>query len=362
MIKGAVAIFMRDFKKFLSNPFVMVFTMFMPIMYLIIFGNAMGGTITHIPIAVVQEEPSAADTPLFTSAVGILKTQAQRDYPRTFDVTVYTDELKAKRDLKAGIIKGVVIFPSTVSESRPVRLYVDSSDYMTPTLIQAGVQSAMLASGAHNTVLVNKIYGDIKYIQFFGVGVIVMAIFMSTMMGGGIALIKDREMGIIEGYLVTPIKRTSIILGMIGSGTVRAFFAGFILFIVDILVTGIIIQSIEDFLLILFVLFIASLGVTSLMVSVASRFSNQQEYASVAAFFSLILFMTSGAFYPTSGMPDWLRWITVINPEFYTVDALRSIILRGQGLEVIGMDLVALLLFSMVTILIGITTYRRTLE
>ncbi|OPX62017.1 MULTISPECIES: ABC transporter permease [unclassified Methanoregula] len=362
MIKGAFAIFMRDFKKFLSNPFVIIITMFMPIMYLIIFGNAMGGTITHIPIAVVQEEPSVSDTPLFTSAVGILRTQAQRDYPRTFDLTVYTDELKAKRDLKAGIIKGVVIFPSTVSGNRPVRLYVDSSDYMTPTIIQAGVQSAMLAGGAHNPVMVNKIYGDIRYIQFFGVGVIVMAIFMSTMMGGGIALIKDREMGIIEGYLVTPVKRSSIILGMIGSGTIRAFFAGFILFIVDILVTGIVIQSTEDFLLILFVLFIASLGVTSLMVSVASRFSNQQEYASVTAFFSLILFMTSGAFYPTAGMPDWLRWITVINPEYYTVDALRSIILRGQGLDVIGMDLVALLLFSTITILIGISTYRRTLD
>jgi ABC-2 type transport system permease protein len=362
MIKGALAIFKRDFKKFLSNPFVIVMTMFMPIMYLIIFGNAMGGTITHIPIAVVQEEPSVEDTPLFISTVELLKMQAQRDNPRTFDVAVYTDELKAKRNLKNGIVKGVVVFPSTISQDRPVRLYVDSSDYMTPTLIQAGVQSAILGAGAHNTMTVNKIYGDIKYIQFFGVGVIVMAIFMSTMMGGGIALIKDREMGIIEGYLVTPVKRSSIILGMIGSGTIRAFFAGFIIFIVDIVVTGIIVQSTEDFMLILLVLFIASLGVTSLMVSMASRFSNQQEYASVTAFFSLILFMTSGAFYPTTGMPDWLRWITVINPEYYAVDALRSIILRGQGLEVIGLDILALLVFSTITILVGISTYRRTLE
>ena len=362
MIKGALAIFKRDFKKFLSNPFVIMMTMFMPIMYLIIFGNAMGGTITHIPIAVVQEDPSVQDTPLFVSTVEILKNQAQQDNPRTFDITIFTDEQKAKRYLRNGVVKGVVVFPSTVSRDRPVRLYVDSSDYITPTLIQAGVQAALLGTGAHNPLNINKIYGDIKYIQFFGVGVIVMAIFMSTMMGGGIALIKDREMGIIEGYLVTPVKRSSIILGMIGSGTIRAFLAGLIIFVVDILVTGVIIQSPEDFVLILLVLFITSLGVTSLMVSMASRFSNQQEYASVTAFFSLILFMTSGAFYPTIGMPDWLRWITIINPEYYAVDALRSIILRGQGLEVIGMDLLALLIFSTGAIILGITTYRRTLE
>ena len=362
MIRGALAIFKRDFKKFLSNPFVILMTLFMPIMYLIIFGNAMGGTITHIPIAVVQDEPYDTTTPLFVAATDTIQNLAQRDYPRTFDVITYNDEQKAKRDLQEKRINGVIVFPSPIDPHGAVRVYVDSSDSVTPSIIVSGVQSALMQAGATNPIAINKIYGDIKYIQFFGVGVIVMAIFMTTMFGGGIALIKDREVGIVEGYLVTPVKRSSIILGMIGSGTVRAFFAGFVIFMVDILVTGILIQSIEDFFLVLLVLFITSMGVTSLMVSIASRFTNQQEYSSVAAFFSLILFMTSGAFYPTIGMPDWLRWITIINPEYYAVDALRSIILRGQGLEVIGMDLMALLVFSGLSIILGIITFRRTLE
>ena len=105
-----------------------------------------------------------------------------------------------------------------------------------------------------------------------------------------------------------------------------------------------------------------SIGVTSLVVSLASRFSSQQEYSSVIAFFSLLLFMTSGAFYPVLGMPSWLRWITVINPEFYAVQALRSIILRGQGISVIWFDLLALAIFSAGAIALGIMTYRRTLE
>jgi len=362
MIRGAVAIFKRDFKKFISNPFVLVFTLLMPIMYLVIFGNAMGGTITHIPIGVVQETPPYNDTPLFTSGVEELRHFSQSDDPRLFDVTVYTSEEKAKQALQNAQISGVVVFPAEVSSDNAVRLYVDSSDYMTPTLVQAGVQGSLQAIRATNSVLVNKIYGDITYIQFFGVGVIVMAIFMTTMMGGGIALIKDREMGIHEGYLVTPVQRTSIILGMIMSGTVRAFLSGFIIFMVGVLITGVIIQSAEDFFLTIVVIFIASVGVTSLMVSIASRFNNQQEYASTTAFFNLILFMTSGAFYPTIGMPDWLRWITAINPEWYSVHALRSIILRGQGLSVIMPDIVALFIFSAFAIMLGIMTYRRTLE
>jgi len=362
MIKGAIAIFKRDFKKFLGNPFVIIFTLLMPIMYLVIFGNAMGGSISHVSIAIVQEEPYVDMPPLFTAMVDGLKHMAQNDNPPTFDIAIYTDELKAKRALQNGVVSGVVVLPSPAFPDRAIRLYVDSSDYVTPTLIESGVNAALVQSGFRVQIEINKIYGDIKYIQFFGVGVIVMAIFMTTMMGGGIALIKDREMGIIEGYLVTPVKRSSIIMGMIASGTVRAFLSGFVIFIVDLLITGIIIQSSEDFLLVLLVLFITSIGITSFMVSMASRFSNQQEYASMSAFFNLILFMTSGAFYPVIGMPDWLRWITIINPEYYAVHALRSIILRGQGIGVIGMDLIALCIFSVAAILLGIFTYRRTLE
>jgi ABC-2 type transport system permease protein len=362
MIRGAVAIFKRDFKKFLSNPFVVIMTLMMPIMYLVIFGNAFGGTISHVPVGVVQEAPPYEDTLLFTRAVVALNHIPQKDSQKLLDVSVYTDETAAKQDLAKGLISAVVVFPSEISNDHAVRLYVDSSNSIVPALVESAVRGILATLGAHNPVIINKIYGDIKYMQFFGVGVIMMAIFTSTMFGGGIALIRDREAGIHEGYLVTPVQRTSIIAGIISSGTVRAFIAGFTIFLIDIFITGIIIQSLEDFLLVLLVILIACVGVTSLVVSFASRFSAQQEYASVVAFLNLILFMTSGAFYPVRGMPEWLRWITVINPEYYGVDALRSIILRGQGLDVIGMDLIALLIFSGAMFILGIATYRRTLE
>jgi ABC-2 type transport system permease protein len=214
VIRGAIAIFKRDFKKFMSNPFVVVMTLMMPIMYLIIFGNAMGGTISHIPVGVVQEVPPYNDTPLFTDAAAALNHITQKDYPKLLDVAVYTDETAAKRDLAKGLIAAVVVFPSEISNDHAVRIYVDSSDYIIPGLIESAVNNVLGRLRADNPVEINKIYGDIKYIQFFGVGVIMMAIFTSTMFGGGIALIRDREAGIHEGYLVTPVKRASIFLAL----------------------------------------------------------------------------------------------------------------------------------------------------
>jgi ABC-2 type transport system permease protein len=362
LIRGALAIFRRDFKKFLSNPYVIIMTLFMPIMYLIIFGNAMGGTITGIHLGVVQEDPYIHETPLFLAGTDILRTYHQEDKPALFQVMVFPDEASAQQALDLRQIKAYVVFPSDLSPNREVRLYIDSSEYMIPTLIQAGVQSSLGMMGVANPLQIYNLYGTINYIQFFGVGVIVMAIFMTTMMGGGIALIRDREMGIIEGYLVTPVKRSSIILGTIGSGTVRAFLAGFVILFVDMMIAGIVIRTIESFILVVLVLLLISIGITSLVVALSSRFSSQQEYASSVAFLSLLFFMTSGAFYPVSGMPYWLTWLTVINPEYYAVDALRSIILRGQGINIIAMDLIAIMIFTVIAITLGIVMYRRTIE
>jgi ABC-2 type transport system permease protein len=363
VLKSAIAIFKRDIKKFLSNPFIILMALLSPIMFLVIFGNAMGGTLTHIPVGVVQEVPPYNDTPLFTSAAYQLNHIDQTDYNnKLLDVTIYPDEATAKRDLANGKLSAVIVFPSSVSNDNAVRVYVDSSDSVTPSLVEGAITQVLQSLGAKNPIIVDKIYGDITYLQFFGVGIIMMAIFTSTSFGGGIALIKDRENGIHEGYLVTPIKRSSIVMGIIASGTVRAFIAGFTIFWVDLLITGIILQSFQDFLLVVLVILIACVGVTSLVVSFASRFASQQEYQAIIGFLNLILFFTSGAFYPVIGMPGWLRWITVINPEYYGVHALRSIMLKNQGFNVIGIDLIALLIFSTAMIILGIVTYRRTLE
>ncbi|HVP95124.1 MAG TPA: ABC transporter permease [Methanoregulaceae archaeon] len=362
-LRGAIAIFKRDFKKFLSNPFMLIMTLAMPIMYLLIFGSAIGGTITGIPIGVVQDSPYVTVTPLYTQAVtnlGLIHQSSQ--YADTFTVIPYTDAGTAKNALEKGKLYGVAVFPPASAPGDDVQLYLDSSEYTIPQVVQSGVTAAVAQTGTTSSVNVVNIYGKINYLEFFGIGIIVMAIFSSTMFGGGLAMIRDRENGIIEGYLVTPVKRSSIIIGTIGSGTVKAFFAGCVIFLVDIFVAGVIVRTPQDFFLALLVIFLTSIGVTSLVVSLASRFSNQQSYASVIAFMNLLMFMTSGVFYPVIGMPGWLRWITAVNPEYYAIHALRSVTLRNQGLDVIWFDLVAITIFSIAMVILGILTYRRTLE
>ena len=203
ILRGTLAIFKRDIKKFLSSPFIILMTLLIPVMYLVVFGNAFGGTLSHVPVGVVQEAPPYNDTPLFTSAtyqLNHINQGSQNDAEKLLDVTVYPDEVQAEQDLNNGKISAVIVFPSSVTNDNEVRVYVDSSDSVTPPAVEAAVDQVLLDIRAKNPVVINKIYGDITFLQFFGVAVIMMAIFTSTSFGGGIALIKDRENGIHEGY------------------------------------------------------------------------------------------------------------------------------------------------------------------
>ena len=362
MIRGAVAIFSRDFKKFLSNPFVLLMTLIMPIAYLVVFGNAMGGAITGVPIGIAQEDPYLEETPLFQASAEALAHLAVSGEGNAFRTTVFSSESSAKAALFRGDLAAVVVFPSDISNTHAVRLYLDSSDFATPAMVESGIRGMLEQSGSQVPMEVYRLYGEIDYFQFFGVGVIVMAIFMSTMMGGVLSLIRDWELGIIEGYLVTRVKRSSIVLGTVGSGTAKGFLAGAVIFVVVLAITGLPVPDAGTILLVLLVLVMISTGLTSLVFTIAGRLKNQQSFAAVNGFLNLLLFMTSGAFYPTLGMPDWLRALTVINPEYYAVHALHALVLRGQGLGAISVDLLALGLFSGAAILLGIVTFRRTLE
>jgi len=169
--------------------------------------------------------PPYENTPLFTQAVVLLNHIPQKDAEKLLDVTVYTDETVAREDLAKGKLSAVVVFPSAISNDHAVRLYVDSSNTIIPPLVESAVRSVLALLGADNPVIVYKIYGDITYLSSLRRCDHDGNFYLHNVRGG-IALIKDREAGIHEGYS-SPRATHQHHRGIISSGTVRAFIAGF---------------------------------------------------------------------------------------------------------------------------------------
>ena len=89
------------------------------------------------------------------------------------------------------------------------------------------------------TLSVVEVYPYVPYIQYLLPGTIVLAIFVSAMIGGGIIFIDDKARGLHEGYLVTPIRKFELILGFTVSGAVKAVLAGVVLMTVGTLIAGV---------------------------------------------------------------------------------------------------------------------------
>ena len=77
------------------------------------------------------------------------------------------------------------------------------------------------------------------YIQYLLPGTIVLSIFVSAMIGGGIIFIDDKARGLHEGYLVTPIRKLELIMGFTLAGAVKACIAGIVLVTLGSLIAGI---------------------------------------------------------------------------------------------------------------------------
>ena len=102
-----------------------------------------------------------------------------------------------------------------------------------------------------------------------------LAIFMVAMIGGGITFIDDKARGLHEGYLVTPIHKSELVLGLVGSGALKGLMSGLCLTIIGGLIVGIprLWDPVRLFYLVI-VLFVASTCMISFMFLLMVRVSD----------------------------------------------------------------------------------------
>ncbi len=379
-MKGALWVCERDLRKFVRQPFVMMSALLAPFLMLVLLGNAFGGSITHIPIALVRVSQGK-----YSSAyLDILRTEqsfalgGSVSSGNTFRLIDAPDLETAEQMLRRGDVKAIVYIPSefdnTIANSGKgiVTVYLDNTDPMSAqaasgvlTNVAMQVSNQMQVTSLQQPSLevdVADFYRRVQYIEFMAPGSIVQSIFVASIIGGGISILFDKQRGVIEGYLTTPLKQYEIVIGVLLSGVVKAMFSSLTMLFLAIVVAGV--RPMTDaagFLLILFTIFLTGLGVISMMTAFAVRAPAPEVYQFSAFPINLVLYFTSGAIYPIEGFPDWMRKITVVNPEAYAVHALRLIMYKGADFAAIARDLAFLAVFTGIMCIIATVAFKRAL-
>ena len=232
------AIIERDLRRFRRSPTLVVVSIIMPLVQLFVLGYAFGGKVKDLRIGVVDEDHGVPAIQLKEMC------QAVAANARTFETIDYSDRGAAMRDLRNGKINGILDVPPQFSrkllagDNPRVALVADNTDQFSSSAL-GGALSGMLQAynapavpprtSASATLDVVEVYPYVPYIQFCCRASIVLAIFVSAMIGGGIIFIDDKARGLHEGYLVTPIRKYELILGFTFSGAAKAIIAGLVL-------------------------------------------------------------------------------------------------------------------------------------
>lgn len=203
---------------------------------------------------------------------------------------------------------------------------------------------------------VTSIPGGGSYIDFLAPGIVGMAILFSATMSG-ISVLWDKQFGFMKGILVAPVSRISIMLGKTFGGATTSIIQGLLLLFVAGLI-GAKMPGMAGFLLVFLFMVVLALGFVSLGLAIASRIEDPVAFPVVMNFLIMPLFFTSGAIFPLSTAPGWLKSIAYINPVTYVVDGLRGAVL-GVSEFPLGLDFAVLAIFSLAMILLGAYLFKR---
>lgn len=170
-----------------------------------------------------------------------------------------------------------------------------------------------------------------SYLQYFFPGTIALIV-LFTAIFSTISIIEDRHEGFLQSVLVAPVSRGSLVMGKIAGGTTLAFIQALI-FLCFAPAVGITIHLVS-FLYLLAILLLISFGLTGLGFLIAWRLDSTQGFHAIMNLFLIPMWLLSGALFPMSGAPHWLRWVMMANPLTYGVAALRqSFLVHGHALQ-----------------------------
>jgi len=310
--------------------------------------------------------------------------------PQTFRTLDYNSLPDAVSDLRTGFVRAVIYIPPDYSRrvqqrNRPRIAFIEDNtdNFMTAELHMRmqqlvadvnGPPMPPLFSGAGARSLlpqlppmtpsidlqVVEVYPYIEYIKYLLSGSITMSIFVVAMIGGGIVFIDDKARGLHEGYLVTPVQKTELVLGLVFAGALKALMAGMSITIIGGLIAGI--DRLWDPVRLGYLVIVigsASLAMISFMFLVMVRVSDPMVPRAVFGVLNVLLFFPSGAIYPIAGFPAWLRAISYVDPFTYTVHALKNLLLKNTGFAGIYTDVAILLGFSALLITACIALFKR---
>jgi ABC-2 type transport system permease protein len=339
----------------------------LPVVMLLLFGYGISQDVDHVPIAVADQDRTPASRRMTQAIV------AGGDFVRAADLASPDD---AETLFLDGRVKAVLVIPRGYQRdlargvSVAAQLLVDGSDGTTATIALGDAAGILQASVSGRAVRPSLSVGPRTRVRFNPAmrstynmvsGVIVLILAMVASLLTSLTIAREWERGSMEQLFATPVGRAEILVGKLipyaGLGLVQTLLVvtlGSYLF--DVPIRGSLVTLFACSTLFL----LAMLG-TGLLTSIVTKSQLVAvQFAMVLSYMPVA--MLSGFMFPIENMPRWLQGISMAVPGRYYLSSLRGVLLKGNGLDVVGRDMLALAVFAAAMLALSMWRFRRRLE
>jgi ABC-2 type transport system permease protein len=172
--------------------------------------------------------------------------------------------------------------------------------------------------------------GGISYLDFMTPGILAQSVLFGAIFYG-ISLIWEKDLGIVQKYLVSPAPRSTLVLGRAISSTARSLCQMIFVYGLAYILHVRLRSEIWAVAGVVASVMLGSAIFSTFSLIVACLVKSRERFMGIGQVLTMPLFFASNAIYPLSLMPSWLRVVAKVNPLSYQVDALRSLMIVGGG-------------------------------
>jgi ABC-2 type transport system permease protein len=380
----------KDLTELFRNRLGLVMLIVMPLFMMAMIGfiyPSNGTTVTDLPVALLNEDSGFAGSTI-PSQTFIMGLQQINDQTHMLTLSNASSMAEIKDAVQRGELNGGIVIPSNFSstlmsgEQGTIIIVTDQSNPTISATMQAALTAtfeqmgAMLAQQnvqmlnssvtANNALAIVKPYnvqtegvvaGNPSYFDFIAPGIMAMTVMMSVMTGLPVAISQEKEIGTMDGMMVAPINRLSIILGKTLAQTARGLLQGVIILALSVGLFGVAIHG--SIILVFGLLLLGVFSFVGLGVVITSFAKDQETAQMMMTTLMFPMMFLSGVLFPIQQMPWFMQGIARFLPLTYASDALRKVMVLGADVPAISTELIVLIAFGVVMTAIAVPVFRR---
>jgi ABC-2 type transport system permease protein len=391
ILRHSLWICWKDLLEFSRSKLRLIMLILMPLFMMVMIGFVFpsgDSTISDQPIALANMDEGYNNN--FLGNTFVVQLNVINNNTGMMDLSQAKDFDDIKNKIQNSEVSGGIIIPENFSsnilagEQGYISIVTDQSNPQMSVMIQAvlsktieamGEQMAIYNLNSKYNVSITQAISMVKpynvqlrsvpeekmnYFQFVAPGIIAMVVMMALMTGLPHAISYEKDMGTLDGMLVAPINRLSIILGKVMAQTIRGMLQGFIILLLAVLLFGVVIEG--SILLVIALIILTVFSFVGLGILITS-FTDKEETATMVMMTLMFPMMfLSGVFFPLQQMPGYMQTFAHFLPLTYATTALRKVMVLGADIPAVATEITILVGFGVILLMIAVPMFKRAMS